>query len=33
MMPVPEGEITTAEILETEVILNEEDEDDLPELP
>ena len=32
-MPVPEGEITTAEILETEVILNEEDEDDLPELP
>jgi len=32
-MPVPKGEITTAEILETEVILNEEDEDDLPELP
>jgi len=27
-MPVPKGEITTAEILETEVILNEEDEDD-----
>jgi len=33
MMPVPEGEITTAEILETEVILNEEDEDDDQDRP
>ena len=30
-MPVPEGEITTAEILVQEVV-PEEDEDDLPEL-
>jgi hypothetical protein len=30
-MPVPEGDITTTEILEPEVVV-EEDEDDLPEL-
>lgn len=28
MMPVPEGDITTTEILEPEVILNGEDEDE-----
>ena len=32
-MPVPEGEITTAEILVQEVVPVEEVADDLPELP
>jgi hypothetical protein len=34
IMPVPQGDITTTEILEPEVVVEEvnEDEDDLPEL-